>query len=255
MIYCSYINRNVLKGEFSMKKNKGFTLAEVLVTLSILGIVAVLTVPGIIRHYKKVVTQTKLKLMYSQLSSAIDQMNIEYQPISKIVDEAFNENSSYLDKIDYFSNNYLGKYIQYTVSCDTSDWVCRRDNFNYDIIPFDSDTPSSAAVFGNGIHRYKLKNGINLFVAYSGSGTTFFLIVDTNGDKKPNKIGYDIFYFAVHGTASDLNKENSLDCGQSNNYSMDYTKKVSCASQHGIGCTCPIMLNNFKFPDDYPVKF
>ena len=34
-------------------KKFGFTLAEILITLSIIGVVAALTIPSLIQHYKK----------------------------------------------------------------------------------------------------------------------------------------------------------------------------------------------------------
>ena len=40
---------------------KAFTLAEVLITLGIIGVVAVLTVPNIISNYQEKVLDTKIK--------------------------------------------------------------------------------------------------------------------------------------------------------------------------------------------------
>ena len=53
------------------KMKKGFTLAEVLITLGVIGIVAAMTIPTMINNYQKKVTVTKLKLAYSQLYNAI----------------------------------------------------------------------------------------------------------------------------------------------------------------------------------------
>lgn len=52
-------------------KNNGFTLAEVLTTLMVIGIVAALTIPNLVNNYKKQTTVTKLKKAYSQLSQAV----------------------------------------------------------------------------------------------------------------------------------------------------------------------------------------
>ena len=38
---------------FQIKNKEGFTLAEVLITLGIIGIIATLTLPTVIGHYKK----------------------------------------------------------------------------------------------------------------------------------------------------------------------------------------------------------
>ena len=44
---------------------KAFTLAEVLITLTILGVVAAIAVPNLIRNYQDKVTVTQVKKAYS----------------------------------------------------------------------------------------------------------------------------------------------------------------------------------------------
>ncbi|MFQ8625693.1 MAG: type II secretion system protein [Candidatus Gastranaerophilaceae bacterium] len=44
-----------------MKNYSGFTLAEVLITLGIIGVVAALTMPSVINNYKEKETIAKLK--------------------------------------------------------------------------------------------------------------------------------------------------------------------------------------------------
>ena len=54
-----------------MKKDKNsFTLAEVLITLSILGVVAAISIPNIINNYQKRLNITKLQKAYSVLETA-----------------------------------------------------------------------------------------------------------------------------------------------------------------------------------------
>ena len=53
----------------------GFTLAEVLITLGIIGVVAALTLPNIITNYQKKVTVERLKKTYSTLWQAV-QMSV-----------------------------------------------------------------------------------------------------------------------------------------------------------------------------------
>ena len=51
--------------------NKGFTLAEVLVTLGIIGVVAALTMPTLIDNHRKAVTEARLEKFYSLMSQAV----------------------------------------------------------------------------------------------------------------------------------------------------------------------------------------
>ena len=53
-----------------MKNLKCFTLAEVLITLSILGVVAAISIPSMIQQYQKRVMITKIQMAYSDLQKA-----------------------------------------------------------------------------------------------------------------------------------------------------------------------------------------
>ena len=55
----------------------GFTLGEVLITLGIIGIVAAMTLPGIIERYKKYEYSTRIKKFNTAFSQAILQIEAE----------------------------------------------------------------------------------------------------------------------------------------------------------------------------------
>ncbi len=59
-----------------------FTLAEVLITLAIIGVVAAMTIPTLISNYKEKVTVTKVKNFYSRFSNAYQLAIAEHGPIS-----------------------------------------------------------------------------------------------------------------------------------------------------------------------------
>lgn len=52
-------------------RQKGFTLAEVLITLGIIGIVAAMTMPTLIGKYQKKQTAVQLKKVYTEMSQAV----------------------------------------------------------------------------------------------------------------------------------------------------------------------------------------
>ena len=66
---CSELPTEEVK-EVAMKL-RGFTLAEVLITLGIIGVVAAMTIPMLIINYQKRLTLTRLKKTYSQLNQVI----------------------------------------------------------------------------------------------------------------------------------------------------------------------------------------
>ena len=58
------------------KKEHAFTLAEVLITLGIIGIVAALTMPMLLSNYRKQVVETRLAKFYSAMNQAIQQSEV-----------------------------------------------------------------------------------------------------------------------------------------------------------------------------------
>ena len=61
-----------------IKKSLAFTLAEVLLTMTIIGVVAAMTIPTL--HYQRVKKEytTKLKNFYSRMDNAILDMETDY---------------------------------------------------------------------------------------------------------------------------------------------------------------------------------
>ena len=58
-------------------KNKGFTLAEILLALTIIGIVAAITIPNIVNHYKDEVTVKIVTKFYSSVAQAYTKLLAE----------------------------------------------------------------------------------------------------------------------------------------------------------------------------------
>lgn len=53
-----------------MRRRFAFTLAEVLITLGIIGVVAAMTIPVLVQKYKEQATVTRVKKFYSVFSQA-----------------------------------------------------------------------------------------------------------------------------------------------------------------------------------------
>ena len=58
-----------------MKKTSAFTLAETLITLVIIGVVAAMTLPGLTESYKRKENSVRLKKFYTTMEQAIQQLN------------------------------------------------------------------------------------------------------------------------------------------------------------------------------------
>ena len=68
---------------------RAFTLAEVLITLGIIGVVATMTIPIVINKYRSYVLEVQFKKAYSNLSQAILLMKLLYILHMEITQELF----------------------------------------------------------------------------------------------------------------------------------------------------------------------
>lgn len=103
------------------KKMQAFTLAEVLITLGIIGVVAAMTMPSLIQSYKEKVMVTRVKKFYSVFSQAylmavqengtIDNWGLEDSVL--VEDDEGNQvhDDKSLDQYDKFFN-IMSKYLQ-----------------------------------------------------------------------------------------------------------------------------------------------
>ena len=150
----------------SLKKS-AFTLAEVLITFGIIGVVAALTLPTVIQNYQKKVTVERLKKTYSTLAQAVQMAVKDNDDI-----EGWN--------FDLVAKDFMDKYL----------------------IPYVKDIKSKneRVAEGQSAQRYVLADGTTIR-AWSWKNPEikpfFMLLVDINGDKSPNVFGKDIFIFHI----------------------------------------------------------
>ena len=105
---------------YSLRKRAAFTLAEVLITLGIIGVVAAITMPALIQNYTHSVAETRLKKFYSDMNQAILQSIVDNGEVESwsyfnndITDDEGNKvNQS--DKNDESFQKYLAPYLKIT---------------------------------------------------------------------------------------------------------------------------------------------
>lgn len=103
-----------------MKSNGqiAFTLAEVLITLGIIGVVAALTLPNLIADYRASVVETRLKKFYSVMNQAILHSvneNGEVENWNYFIDQTTDDDGEYINKSDISDlsfQKYLAPYLK-----------------------------------------------------------------------------------------------------------------------------------------------
>lgn len=219
-----------------MKKSFGFTLAEVLVTLGIIGVVSAMTVPTLMQNYQRESYVTQLHKVYNELSQAVTRAMTDSNAIS--LDE-----TKYSADIDNSSALFLKDYFKVVNDCGTTLTPCfansyqtiNGDNFQMNIY---GATPIIAVVLASGAAiapfnqcgRSTCYSDINLHGYYQ-------MFVDINGPQGPNVLGRDLFYIEVYsdgvvGESHDPRDADDLECDGSVSY--------------GVGCLTKIIDNGWK---------
>lgn len=213
----------------------GFTLAEVLVTLGIIGIVAALTIPTLVANYRKKVVVSKLKKVYSDLQQAVK------------LSEADNGTCDTWDwasfdnwyESDSFGQMYLYKYMKNIGKISHSLAI----GSNGDWYP---NTLNGTKWFrANVIHTWN-----DMFLAVSGldvsiSGySSLMIFVDIDGLNGTNTLGKDVFLFQ-------LNENGKIFPYCLNLNSRDAIKKKGESGECGAAL---IMMDGWEISKDYPAK-
>ena len=216
-----------------MKKIKSFTLAEVLITLVVIGIIAAITVPVVMANHKKTETAAKLKKFYSTFSNAVRLAETEHGIPSYEWDFT---NESYTA----FFETYLQKYFTYT----SAGLISGEE--------FQAGNP-------RGLYTVYLNDGT--IIGFDGNASSIDnsvpaaidVYVDINGEKNPNILGRDIFHFYINNSGKIKNHNvepfSSVYC-----YECTREEVISDCKTTGYSCSQLIQMDGWEIKDDYPLK-
>ncbi len=201
-----------------------FTLAEVLITLGIIGIVAAMTLPVLIENHQKRVVETRLQKFYIVFNSALRASVAENGDMS-----TWTFPTSYYDRegADVFFETYLKKYLVYKKTKSSVDTIW--------------------PTYGTEIY---LNDG-SAFVVSGGPWITYYPVA-----KKTKQSGVDVFLFIMHPSKNAI-LPHGYDYIVHNNQ-MTYINNTvfSCNANsmraYNRSCAAYIMRNSWKIPKDYP---
>ncbi len=170
---------------------KAFTLAETLITIAIIGVVAALTLPTLISKYQKTVLVNQLKASYSVLSQGFKRMYVE-EGVDKITD---------LLPFGGGRADLAREYANLTQDLVSKYFKIARE-YRYD--EYGEYTYSGIGEYGSKqkySRSFVLANGAIVYIYQST------LYVDVNGLKGPNQIARDFFQFSLKadGTLQPVN--------------------------------------------------
>lgn len=173
-------------------KEKAFTMAEVLITLGIIGIIAALTIPQLIKNYQAKVYETAFKKSYSNISKAYLMTKNELGESNLLKGYAvYNAEKNEYPNAKIFISTF---YKQIGVVNKAKPYTLRNYNNTNQLATVEA--ANITAGFEYPRLQYILADGSSVGTTINGASIWFF--VDTNGPyKKPNRYGFDVFAFAV----------------------------------------------------------
>jgi len=180
---------------FTFKKLAAFTLAEVLITLGIIGVVAAMTIPVLMANYQEKQTVTKLKDTYKIMANAIRLAEEEYGDV---------EGWGFPDKNTWSSAQnskiaaeHLKPFIKVSIDCGNNDTngVCVSTDCYKRL-----NGKCHSAYNSGSPYKISLLNGTSVFIIGANFENDMLLEigVDTNGRNKPNVWGRDLFAFGYY---------------------------------------------------------
>ena len=193
-----------------------FTLAEVLITLGIIGVVAALTLPTLIANYQEKALETQYKKAKTILANGYKLMmaknevfDVKYLPLW----ECYTNGSVHYECANKHHKEYF-KMVQ-SNTYDETPWA----NTEYSIL----GQSKKFRPFNDHNYIFSTADGI-IYELYDVSEdySSFSIIVDVNGPKNPNTVKKDLYKF------------NYSSSGKLSDVTEDFT---SCTVDNPSGCT------------------
>lgn len=172
-----------------MNMKKAFTLAEVLITLGIIGIVAAMTLPSVINKTQDKQFKVAYKKAYSSLSQAFLYMQAagEYLDTSVISDDGTGTMSN-----PNIGENFkiISKYFEATKTCFDKNTTDCWELYNGEQACISAAANNWVGCTSRNSYSFVDASGMSWYLY---SNVEYPVIVDVNGKKKPNKLGKDRF--------------------------------------------------------------
>lgn len=249
-----------------MKKKLGFTLAEVLIVLGIIGIVAEYTIPTLMNSFKKQTYTVSLQKFYSNFQNGMKQYMVNQGCTDLICTGLFNGSSNTqawqdamstaLNQIFKIGNLYGSSNVALSsfnsVDLNKSGampYFYDEDGYNYSFMTVDGFLVAIRDYYPGNCTDFSSYPTARLYQACG------YVRVDTNGFKPPNTQGRDffMFYLGNDGVLYPYHGYDASKVGEA--YWRDSAEGMWCGVpgsseipgvDSGVGCVARIMENGWN---------
>ena len=166
-------------------RKAAFTLAEVLVTLGIIGVVSAMTVPSLMQNYQRQSYVTQLHKVYNELYQVFVRYQNDRNALN-LFEAGLNSTTAV--------QNMLTSYTKVIATCDSAAEPCFASSYKYQ-----SGTAVADGSYTVDAKAYVLASGAAIRPVYSATTTKLAnFMVDINGPKGPNIVGRDLFFLYLY---------------------------------------------------------
>ena len=205
----------------------GFTLAEILIALSIIGVISVLTLPNIASGTNQKANAKLLETANQAINMATKQVMMD-ERVTNLADTVFGSNAG----------TFLQRYFRLSLYCGDSYTDCLAPS--YKSLSGTASATTATMLGGKTFYCGATQSGTVICITNMttdsgnthGSSTT---VIDVNGKKGPNKNGQDLFSFNIYTDGRIGNQyvtsSNDADGTTCNNYRNTASYGGACYSK------------------------
>ena len=245
--FCGYFINNLKRFftlntvDFSNRNRKcAFTLAEVLITLGIIGVVAAITTPTLINSYRNKTLEAQFKKQYSLIQQALLNMQEQEGAIPNY------QNFPGHKFVKTFQNYYSILADCKNSNCEAMDMEAAGGEYG-NLTSKVYRTYNNAVYAGNGLFddgQFMISDGSFLLFNTSTVTSRIIITVDTNGyHAAPNRWGLDLFTFQIEESSGKL-----LPMGTDGTYFIGNFCSVNSSNKmNGLTCAYRALTENNYF--------
>ncbi len=243
-----------------IKKIFAFTLAEVLITIGVIGVVAAITIPSLITKSHRIIVENRLKDSYSIISNAVkmaeEEWGVGFEPTDGLTSTGWSPRSS-----KFVFDKYFRPFMKINYEYSQDDCVELSKAYG--------QNPNSGMYIDYNGACYSLPNGTSI-IFWAGRKDTdspYLMTVQfrINPAKKKQIDGIDVFGFQIVNSNNGLVVTSGL---EQIGFEISDEKLIeACGSDsdripvngywwgRNAFCLELIKRNGWKIPANYPLKF
>ena len=237
---------------------EGFTLAEVLITLGIIGVVAALTLPTLIQNHANKVVETRLAKFYSAINQAITLAEVDYgdreywyAKFDDLDTDIKGRPVQGKTSKEKWVNKYLAPYMKITETKYSGDYPIFYLADGGCFIPLGGGTQLSDWRFYTK-DFFKCKKGNGPLASLNYGVCDFAFVYGPGNEKKypgwsPIGRTFEPYKYAWDGTLNGIVEGSPRS-------EADGGGVRACNKQSQSYCALYIQYNGWKIPKDYPLK-